>query len=343
MLGVYAAINVSGIALTMAIGHGFQPTPFLASAAEIVALYALWVAVAPVAFRWMAWAGRARRTSHRIARHLAHVLVLPAVVNALSQPAHYGLFHLTGIDNIGLGWGVFWSHALVHFVVTHATALLNYAVIVGAGLLVTYARRERDRREQALRLEAELSEARLQVIKSQLKPHFLFNALNTVSSLVSRRPEEARTVIARLSELLRRSLEAERESMVPLSRELGFVRSFLEIMQSRFRDRVTVVVDADDAATRALVPAFLLQPIVENAFTHGVSRRLRRGHVEVVATCEGAYLHIRVRDNGPGRMAEPTAPESGRGFGLRSTRARLEEAYGARYRLELQNRDEGGV
>jgi LytS/YehU family sensor histidine kinase len=194
-------------------------------------------------------------------------------------------------------------------------------------------------RERAARAEALAREARLRALRSQLEPHFLFNTLNAVSTLVVEgRGPAATRMIARLSEFLRLTLDAADAPEIPVAEELEFVRRYLEIEQARFGDRLRVTVEADPASAGALVPALLLQPLVENAVRHGVLPREEGGSVAVSVEVDGPTLRLRVADDGPG----PRGGAAGRGVGLANTEARLAELYGGRARLSLEPAPEGG-
>jgi len=205
-------------------------------------------------------------------------------------------------------------------------ALVIYLGVLAAGLARAYSLRLGARREQATQLQAQLAEARLDALRSQLDPHFLFNTLNAVSSLVERDPRGVRRMITRLSELLRYSMEGAREPEITLRRELDLLDRYLDIMQVRFPG-LNVLRLLDDGALDVMVPSMILQPLVENAIRHGVEKMTGPGRIEIEAILEGDTLVLRVSDNGPG---ESTVPDSERGgVGLRNTRARLEQLYGA--------------
>ncbi|MFL5583020.1 MAG: sensor histidine kinase [Gemmatimonadaceae bacterium] len=216
--------------------------------------------------------------------------------------------------------------------------------IVAAGLARDASKRYRARKEQAARLAAEtarlqaqLAEARLDALRRQLDPHFLFNTLNAVSSLVERDPRGVRRMIARLSDLLRHSIEGSAEPEISLERELGLLQRYVDIMQVRFQGRLEVAVNADARARAALVPNLVLQPLVENAIKHGVGTVPGAAHVWVDAEARGDDLVLRVRDDGPG----PAGPVVGRegGVGLANTRERLAQLYGDRARFTLRAAD----
>lgn len=216
-----------------------------------------------------------------------------------------------------------------------------YALVASMGTAFTYYRRMRDREITASRLEARLIEAQLSALRMQLQPHFLFNALNTIAMLV--RQGEARTsvrMIARLSELLRHVLDESGEPEIPLGQELLLVQRYLEIEQLRFGDRLVFECDVPAELTDALVPNLLLQPIVENAVRHGISRRAAAGRITLRARRHDGHLRLEVIDDGPGLAAD--ALLNG-GLGVRNTRARLEHLYGDRAALALENAAPTGV
>ncbi|HUN76162.1 MAG TPA: histidine kinase [Steroidobacteraceae bacterium] len=194
---------------------------------------------------------------------------------------------------------------------------------------------------QAAQLQAQLADARLTALRTQLNPHFLFNTLNAVSALVERDPRGVRRMIARLSELLRTSLDEADEPEVPLQRELTFVDRYLEVMQIRFQGRLHVRVHAEPDASAALVPNLILQPLVENAVKHGVSKMIGAGRIEIRAQRVGTRVLLSVSDNGPGLPKGTLVPcES---VGLRNTRLRLAQLYGSDQSLTLRAGDGGGL
>ena len=218
-------------------------------------------------------------------------------------------------------------------------ALIVYAGVLAAGLARAYSLRFRARREQAAELQAQLAEAQLDALRRQLDPHFLFNTLNAISSLVERDPRGVRRMIARLSELLRYSLEGA-DAEIPLRQELELLGRYLDIMQVRFGTRLEVARQIDDAALDVLVPALVLQPLVENAIRHGIEKLEGGGRVGIEAIIEGRWLVLRVRDNGPGSVS---AREGRPGVGLSNTVARLERLYGSDQRFALAPLPEGGA
>jgi two-component sensor histidine kinase len=218
-------------------------------------------------------------------------------------------------------------------------AFIIYLGVLAAGLARAFSLRYRARRQQAAELHARLAEAHLDALRRQLDPHFLFNTLNAVSSLVERDPRGVRRMIARLSELLRYNLEAQDGPEIPLRQELELLGRYLDIMQVRFQGRLDVRQDVADEALDALVPTMVLQPLVENAIRHGIERLEAGGRIAIEAAAEHGELVLRVRDNGPGPGASPDG--TGSGVGLRNTVARLEQLYGGRQRFTLMRTTPG--
>jgi two-component system, LytTR family, sensor kinase len=207
---------------------------------------------------------------------------------------------------------------------------------------IEYQRRYRERATHALRLEAQLVEARLEALSAQLHPHFLFNTLHGISTLMHRDVEAADTMLTRLSDLLRRALRNADRHEVPIAEELETLDLYLAIMGTRFHDRLTVTKIVEPAAANALVPPFILQPLVENALQHGIARRPGAGRVEIGVRRSGDSVNLEVRDDGPGLpRGNPAFPREG--VGLTNTRLRLAELYGDHQRLELREVDVGGL
>jgi sensor histidine kinase YesM len=227
--------------------------------------------------------------------------------------------------------------------------LVIYTGVLAAGFARGYLLRYRVRQAEAVRLErqaaelrAQLSDARLDALRMQINPHFLFNTLHAISSLVERDPKGVRRMIARLSELLRHTLNGPGEPEVPLEQELDLLQKYLDIIRVRFQGNIEIDLDAGPGTAAALLPNLLLQPLVENAVKHGVSHRVGTGRIEVVARQEGPRLVIAVRDNGPGPRPA-AAPEESTGTGLRNVRARLEQLYGEEQHLVLRAAADGGA
>ena len=214
--------------------------------------------------------------------------------------------------------------------------LLVYFAILAAGYAREYFLRDQERQHEAVALQAQLAEARLDALRMQINPHFLFNTLHAIAALVERDPPGVRKMIARLSELLRRTIDTRAADVIPLRDELSFLRGYIEIMEIRFQGRLQVSTEIDPATLDALVPNLVLQPIVENALEHGASR-VADGRVAIETSRRGEMLVITVRDNGPGPS------DSQQGVGLSNTRARLAQLYGDAASLTLRAADDGGA
>jgi two-component system LytT family sensor kinase len=207
---------------------------------------------------------------------------------------------------------------------------------------VEFYRRALEDTARAARLETRLAEARVEALTAQLQPHFLFNTLHAISTLMHRDVDAADTMLARLGDLLRRTLDSHNGSEVPLSEELRLLDAYLDIARVRFQDRLTVDVTIAAETNGALVPRFVLQPLVENALQHGIGSRNGRGRITIQARREGERLRLSVSDDGVGGVLRDNGfPREG--IGLTNTRQRLRERYGSDHSLQLTNGEGGGL
>lgn len=200
------------------------------------------------------------------------------------------------------------------FGVNFHSSLPTYWLILAAYLAWAYSR-------NAARLEAQLSRAQLDALKMQLNPHFLFNTLNSISSLMYTNVDAADAMLARLSEFLRLTLDRPAEQDVTLETELDFVRRYLEIERVRFEERLSVTIDVEPGCERAIVPSLVLQPLVENAIHHGVARRAEGGAIAINARRDGDKLRLRVHNDAKVESMQERV-------GLANTRARIEAVGG---------------
>lgn len=221
-------------------------------------------------------------------------------------------------------------------------AFQSYWVLVAVHQAWHNYKRFRDRALRASQLEARLAKAQLEVLKGQLHPHFLFNTLNAISTLVHRDAHAADEMITQLSDLLRMSLDSIGVQEVRLGQEVEFLSRYLDIQRTRFQDRLRVDVDVPEHLLDVFVPNQVLQPIAENAIKHGLATRPECGRIEVTARRNGHWLDLAVRDDGPGFRLGPEGLPM-RGIGLRNTRERLRELYGPGAVLTLSNHPEGGA
>jgi LytS/YehU family sensor histidine kinase len=206
---------------------------------------------------------------------------------------------------------------------------------IGVAHAVKFYRQAQERERTALQLRQRLSQAQLEALKQQLQPHFLFNALNGVATLMHLDAVAADEMLTQLADLLRETLRHSGSYEVTLTEELALLDRYLGVMRVRFHDRLTVRSEIDPAAGDALVPHFLLQPLVENALEHGIAQRPGPGCVEISARRDGDRLRITVIDDGPG-LTSDAALGNGNGVGLANARARLLELYGSEQALTLE-------
>jgi two-component system LytT family sensor kinase len=217
--------------------------------------------------------------------------------------------------------------------------LLIYTGIVSVWHALDYSRRLREREKRAAELETRLAQAQLQALKMQLQPHFLFNTLNGIAALNYSDPKAANLMIARLSDLLRMALEHGEAQEIALKQELEFNQCYLDLERIRLGDRLNVRLNIPPETLDALVPAWLLQPLIENAIKHGIAPFSKRGELLIRAERNNCDLLLDISDNGPGL---PPTPRTN-GVGLKNISRRLAELYGERFRFEVANATAGGV
>ena len=279
----------------------------------------------------------AKQIGRRMGAHLAACLV----VTALYMYVFFALEAAFGVENwtalrpanmfslARLGWFI-WS-------------LIIYWTIVGGVQAFQYYQQYLRSELRLERMGRSLAQARLNALRMQLDPHFLFNALNTISSHVERNPKLTRRMIEHLGNLLRMSLECKDRQEVPLSEEMAFLEHYLEIQRIRFGNHLRVRLEIDPAVRFASVPSLLLQPLVENAIRHGISRRGGGGTVTVIATGEGDKLRLRVLDDGAG-LPDGWTMETHAGLGLSVTRERIAGLYpNGDSSFAMRPRNEGGT
>jgi len=218
--------------------------------------------------------------------------------------------------------------------------ILLYGFIFGIIGVIQFQIRAQQDAMKSLELQRQLSAAQLRALQMQLEPHFLFNTLNAITTLVELgRRDEAVEMLSHLNAILKSTLKRTTPEKVPLSQELEIVENYLAIEQVRFADRLRIEIKVDPSALDSLVPCFLLQPIVENAIRHGIAHCENSGVVEASARREGTLLHLEVRDTGSGPRG-PSKP--GNGIGLNNTRERLTHFYQNSYDMKAHPLDTGG-
>lgn len=239
-------------------------------------------------------------------------------------------------------WADFWDMAFAGFWGRNIIDMAYYWAVLAFGYSVEIYRRYKREELKSVQLEARLIETELKALREQLRPHFLFNTLNTISVLVrENKNDEAVTLIARLSSLLRMSLDNTRVHEVTVRQEMDFLDRYIDIQKARFSDRLSVSVAIEPAAMEARIPNLLLQPLVENAILHGIAPKSGPGRVDVLGRVEGGRLHLEVRDDGPG-LGDGTR-RAKEGVGLSNTRERIARIYGAQGQLLLRSEAGRGV
>lgn len=327
-------ILLSVLFASQAYWSGYAPWP---TALWLEAIHWLsWGIVAPLVF----WLCRRLYRGERTWTRYAAGLLLGAIVICLLQPA---LTQLILFIKDGVQWSLSLADAPPRsFLPTLHVASIKvagynlpiYAGLVLAWHAMTYYAELRDRQVKAMELESLLHQAQLQTLRSQLNPHFLFNTLHSIAELVHGNPTLAEQLILRLGELLRQVLRSSAEQEVALAEELDFIKGYVEIEQMRLGERLQVSWEIAPEALAVRVPSLILQPLIENAILHGVAATARPGVLAIRAGCDDRYLHLQVRDTGPGL---PQGSQAQVGIGLSNTQARLRRLYGSEQRFELLN------
>ncbi len=315
-------IDITAVTALIA-AYGFSFMPGMALKAPIIAAYFIILAALPVAAstRKAAWVSALVVAEYAIL--MIAFLLSGRLVTVVSPVAASTTAAVSLLDE-----------GAKILLLACAGAVATYAAHWQERLSRRFSESAREREE----LQSRLDQARLQALRLQLQPHFLFNTLNTITALVHRDPPSAERMVTGLSELLRVSLGTAGDQEVRLDRELEVLRHYLDIQLVRFSDRLSVRFDIDPAARDAMVPSLLLQPLVENAIKHGISPRVAPGHLHIIVKRNNETLSLEVGDDGVGTRS----PELSEGVGLGNARARLASLYGGQHRLDAGPRPGGG-
>lgn len=320
--------------------HPWQNADFWATTVYLSAI--LTPAVVALGRRWpMEKQSWSRRLALHLVLSLCYALGLVMLGTIVYQfRDHYfpPQIHLRFVDELTL-----------QLIYNFHNGVIGYWVIFSIQSAFRNYARFQERAQEALRLdlrasqlETQITQARLNALKAQLHPHFLFNTLNAIAVLVRQQQGQlAEETLARFSDLLRAVLSDIELQEVPLARELEYARLYLSIEQLRFSDRLQININADAELLDAMVPHMTLQPIVENAVRHGIEARAESGMVQISAIKIDHFLYLEVADNGPG--FQPADLDKSNGIGLRNTRARLKQLYGDSGELLTSTRPEGGA
>jgi histidine kinase len=292
-----------------------------------------WVGVATALWQFARLAPVLRFSTTTLLFHLVAACLLGILHIALLQHT------LQWAGAHWLDWGQLYSNLNLETRRRFGIDFVIYGFIYGvSGLLHSQAEAQQNI-VQKLELERRLSQAQLRALQMQLEPHFLFNALNALNSLIDLgRNKEASQVLAHLNTILRSALQRKAPEKVPFAEELRVMESYVAVQQVRFADRLQVKIEARPEALEALVPCFLLQPIVENAIHHGIASMETGGVIETSVKRIGDKLWMQVRDNGAG----PSQSTKGHGIGISSTRERLAYFYPGNYEFVAAARKTGG-
>ena len=340
---------IFGVATALAFFSGFQGYYYVATftdwPASLPFMLALnlgywysWACLTPGILWLSRWAPLERDTWKRaVAVHVPGVFIATALHIMLTVGSQMLIVWLVGQEQ--RSWQ---TEARNMFFNYFDWEMMTYWAIVLLSHALRYHSEARDRALRESQLETHLVESQLQGLQRQLQPHFLFNTLNTISALMHRDVDAADNMIAKLSDLLRISLQNVGVQEVTLKQELDFLSKYLEIEQTRFRDRLTVVFDVHPDTLDALVPNLMLQPLVENSIKHGIGPRPTPGQIEIRSRRVGRLLELEVRDNGVG-LSAARLTDFNRGVGLANTRSRLQHLYGSSHRFEFRQPPTGGL
>lgn len=322
-----------------ALGGGNQPNLRLLFLIQFTRFY-IWGALSPLIYRLV----RRFPIEIRVLRwgnlfaHLAALTIFCTIHQLAFMLVTWLVDGLPGapvsafFDNF---WGKFFNGVYL--------GVMIYSLIVFAIHAFVFYQNFRAEEEQKLQVTAQLARAELHALKMQLHPHFLFNTLHSISSLVLEEPPRANAMIARLGDFLRLTLEHSERQFVTLKEEIEFARCYLEIEQERFSDRLRIEFDVAAESLTAEVPHLILQPLVENAIQHAVAPRTAGGSIKICAKRLGETARIEIADSGSGVEAKPGVSTNGQGVGLANVRGRLKQHYGANHKFELNNNPAGGL
>jgi signal transduction histidine kinase len=344
-----SATLIVGVATVLGVFSAFQAynyvTLFTERAPRMTHLLVLngaywysWALLVP-GILWLARRYRFERHTWRRAAavHAPAVVAFVFVHAILTVTARYWLTTFFGFPP--RPW---WAEFRELFFLNFDWEMMTYWAVVGLSHALDYHGEAQQRALTAAHLETRLAEAQLQALQRQLHPHFLFNTLHTISALMHRDIEAADAMLARLSDLLRLTLDRLGVQEVTLKEELEFLEKYLEIERTRFGDRLMVQLDIEPEALDLSVPNLVLQPLVENAIRHGIAPRMGGGRLQIVARRTGDRLWMMVRDNGAG-LSKDKLEAFNHGVGLSNTRSRLEHLYPNAHRFEFHEPSDGGL
>src|SRR5438067_5161362 len=333
------SIIFAGISYAAAIGENNKEFGFISALRLNLVQFYVWAILSPLVFRF-----RCRFPIELRPLNVRNLLLyFPALI---SFAGIHQVIHLAVLWSITPRWKQKYPALLdcyrAYFAFGFYVDLIIALLIVIAVHALLYYQNFRASELAQSSLKTQLAKAQLRALKMQLHPHFLFNTLHSISSLVLEDPPRANAMIARLGDFLRLTLEHSDQQMVTLNEEIEFLRCYLEIEQVRFADRLRVDFEMEPTTLAAHVPHLILQPVVENAIQHAVAPRSAPGSINIVAKRSGTLLRLEVKDNGPGIETHDGSLKR-RGLGLSNVDARLQRIYGEAFSFEMTNAPEGGL
>lgn len=330
-LGLVLSVEVYFTTRAMAV----HPVDFVELAVPQFVRAMMWALMAPLILQLREKMPLSRgRWTVGVGFHLMMSFVVMATYYLGRHAAHL-LFDDMQVDD-------FWAVALKYFYGHNIIDMAYYWAVLAFGYGAEIYQLYKSEELKAAQLESRLIETELKMLREQMRPHFLFNTMNTIAVLVREgKNDEAVNLIARLSSLLRMSLDNTRVQEVTVRQELDFLERYIDIQKARFSDRLAVEIAIEPAALEARIPNLLLQPLVENAILHGIAGKSGPGRVEVRGRVEAGRLHLEVSDDGPGLSAG--ADHAKEGVGLSNTRERIAKIYGANGQLTLRSEPGRGV
>ncbi len=341
LLGGWTLVSVifAAISYAAAIGENNKEFGFVSALRLNLVQFYLWAILTPFLFRF----SRRFPVEFRPLNFRNLLLYFPALI---SFAGIHQVIHLAVLWSITPRWrqqfpalmDCYRAYFAFGFYIDLIIALL---IVIAVHALLYYQHFRASELAQSS-LKTQLAQAQLRALKMQLHPHFLFNTLHSISSLVLEDPAKANSMIALLGDFLRLTLESSDQQLVSLKEETEFLRCYLEIEQVRFGDRLTVALELEPQTLSVQVPHLILQPVVENAIQHAIARRATRGHINIKATRLNNLLRLEIRDNGPGITSYDALLRT-EGVGLSNVRARLHQIYGSDFRFELKNARDGGL
>ncbi|MCG8331799.1 MAG: histidine kinase [Chitinophagales bacterium] len=296
--------------------------------------YATWGLLYPLAYRLIIWAGQFKEVKIPVLifRILLSGLILAILHETISNILFFSSLEIFGYENVSAKRA--FMHAIGILPAAMMTRLIEFGILFAVFTGLEYQRKFRDKQIELAQTESQLSGAQLNALRLQLQPHFLFNTLNTISSLVDIDKKRAQKILSQLGSLLRFVLDQNRRHMVALREELDFIKNYLNIEQVRFLDRLTISYNLAPETLDALVPSLLLQPLVENAIKHGFANQTGEGHIEVKSERQNGEILLTVKDDGNGSSKDSNQLLSS-GIGLLNVKKRLELIYKDKAKLKI--------